>query len=171
MPSLRAPTQCLGLVGALCMLSAAAQDGDDGDDEAVLDRTPEDCVIASRIRSTKIVDDETILFYLGGNRVYQNVLADECPRLKANGRFAYEIHSSRLCFVDTITVLDRFGDSFSRGFTCRLGKFLPITELEADALLLSAEEKKKKKNDVGLDQFEVKPGEPPDDAAADDNTR
>lgn len=170
MPRLRAPIQCLGLFGALCMVSAAAQDGD-GDDEASLDRTPEDCIIASRIRSTKIVDDETILFYLGGSRVYQNVLPGECPRLKVNGRFAYEIHSSRLCFIDTITVLDRFGGSFSRGFTCRLGKFLPITDLEADALLLIADENKKK-NKVGLDQFEVKPAEPPpEDDDADDTTR
>jgi hypothetical protein len=170
MPRLRLSIPWLCVVGALCVGPAAAQDGDEAD-EAVLDRTPEDCVITTRIRKTKIVDDGTILFYLGGSKVYQNVLPDECPRLKSNGRFAYQVRSSRLCRVDTITVLDRFGGDLRPGFTCRLGRFLPITELEADALLLAADEKKTKNEDVGLDQFEVKPVEPPPEDDSADNTR
>lgn len=169
MSRLRVSIPWLGLVGTLSMVSAAAQDGGESDD-AVLDRTPEDCVITTRIRNTKIVNDETILFYLGGGKIYQNVLPEECPRLKANGRFAYQVRTTRLCRVDTITVLDRFGGAFRPGFTCRLGWFLPITELEADALLGAADDKKK---DVGLDQFEVKPVPPPEneDDGSGDNTR
>lgn len=118
----------VALVASAPSLPLAAQE-----DEA-LDRTPRDCVAVSRIRRTKIVDDKTILFYMRGGSVYQNILERDCPRLEREGRFMYEVRSYRLCDIDTITVLDRFGSGFGRGFTCRLGEFLPITMEEAETI-------------------------------------
>jgi hypothetical protein len=68
----------------------------------------------------------------------------------------------RLCDVDTITVLEQWGTSFREGFTCRLGKFHPITEIEAEAL--------KRGPEVVEDAPEVEVNEvelPPDEAASD----
>lgn len=162
MANLRIWTLGLGLTGTLGALSAMAQDGAADDGDVVLDRTPERCISTNRLEDTKIVDDETVLFYMRNNVIYQNVLPNECRTLKRSGQFMYELRSSQLCSTDMITVLDRFGPSLRRGMTCRLGEFLPISELEADALFMDIDERRGDE-DSGLDQFEVKPAELPDD--------
>ena len=172
MAKLRAPILALGLAGTLWALPGAAQDGDD-DGDIVLDRTPERCINTNGLRSTRIVDDKTVLFYMRGGAIYQNLLADECRNLKRSGQFAYELRSSRLCSSDLITVLERFGPSLRRGITCRIDEFIPISKLEADALLNGLDDRPGDE-DAGLDQFEVKPVELPDEDAGDEaeeNTR
>jgi len=118
------------VVGAF-LSSEAARAQDD------FDRTPADCVRASNIRSTLVLDDQTILFYMRGNRVFQNQLPEECPRLRKEGRFSYERRVGqrvgRLCSIDAITVLESFSVT-PFGATCRLGKFHPITPTEADVI-------------------------------------
>lgn len=120
----------ISIVAATVSFAAQAQEE--------LDRTPQDCVRASSIRSTQIVDDKTILFYMSGNRVYRNELPDGCPRLAAEGRFSYERRVGqrvgRLCSIDAITVLESFRE-VPFGATCRLGQFYPITEAELDDIL------------------------------------
>lgn len=117
-------------VGTL-LSSEAARAQDD------FDRTPADCVRASNIRSTLVVDDQTILFYMRGNRVFQNRLPEDCPRLGKERRFSYERRVGqrvgRLCSIDAITVLESFSVT-PFGATCRLGKFHPITVTEADVI-------------------------------------
>ena len=114
----------------LCLVAARAQDD--------FDRTPEDCVRATSIRSTQIIDDRNILFHMRGNRVYRNELPEACPRLASERRFSYERRVGqrvgRLCSVDTITVLESFTGSLF-GATCRLGKFYPITQTEVDDIV------------------------------------
>jgi hypothetical protein len=125
------PCLTASIVVATLLSLAAARAQDD------FDRTPEDCVRASSIRSTHIVDDQTILFHMRGNRVYRNQLPDDCPRLAAERRFTYERRVGqrvgRLCSVDSITVLESFRSIY--GATCRLGKFYPITQTEVDDIL------------------------------------
>ncbi|WP_428100973.1 hypothetical protein [Candidatus Rariloculus sp.] len=108
-------------------------------DDGVLDRTPQDCIAVNRISRTKVVDDKTILFYMRGRQIYQNILERDCPRLERENRFMYEVRSFRLCDIDTITVLDRFGAGFGRGFTCRLGQFHPVSAAEAEEIELISE--------------------------------
>jgi hypothetical protein len=127
--------------------------------EAVLDREPEDCLSLSRINRTVVADDETVLFYLRGGDVYQNILPRRCAGLKINDRFMYSPFSNRLCDTDTITVLEQFGGRFDRGMTCRLGEFHPITEIEADDLLLANDENVR----GGGPRVQVEPVELPDD--------
>lgn len=99
------------------------------------DSEPVRCLSMASIRSTKIVDDATVLFYHGRGRVYVNRLERQCPGLARESKFTYQVQTgarhSRLCATDTITVLERTG----RGFNCDLGMFEPISREQADILV------------------------------------
>lgn len=151
----------------LSLVAARAQDD--------FDRTPEDCVRASRIRSTQVIDDRSILFHMRGNQVYRNELPEDCPRLASEGRFLYERRVGqrigRLCSVDSITVIESFGaDPY--GATCRLGKFYPITQTEVEEIVgPSRSDERVEVDEVELpEESEREPGENGDAAAADDST-
>jgi len=119
-------------VAALVPLLAGATAA--GQDEAAFDRTPRDCVVTQTIDKTDAVDDQNILFYMRGNKVYRNHLPRKCPGLERENRISYETHSSRLCSIDTITVLEDFGVGMRPGFTCRLGEFVPLSPAEIEEL-------------------------------------
>jgi hypothetical protein len=119
-------------VAALVPLLAAATAG--GQEDAAFDRTPRDCVVTQSIDKTDAVDDQNILFYMRGNKVYRNHLPRKCPGLERENRIGYETHSSRLCAIDTITVLEDFGVGLRPGFTCRLGEFVPLSPAEIEEL-------------------------------------
>jgi hypothetical protein len=84
---------------------------------------PEDCVQLNRIHHTRVRDDQTIDFFMNGGKVMRNTLPYECPALAFEERFAYETSLSRLCSLDTITVLQ---SGAGRGASCGLGKFQPV---------------------------------------------
>jgi hypothetical protein len=87
----------------------------------------ERCIRLNLIRSTTVVDDRTILFYLRGGDVYVNYLPQKCPNLAREERFSYRVPTNQLCQVDTITVLQNFGFGLTPGATCKLGSFDAIT--------------------------------------------
>lgn len=119
----------------LAMTAAAQDDAADADAAATaddIDREGERCINVRAMKSTYVVDDRTVLFYMRGGDIYRNVLRYDCPRLKLENRFSYRVFANRLCNVDTITVLESFGGSLSRGVSCGLGKFYGISESEAD---------------------------------------
>jgi hypothetical protein len=128
--------------------------------EASFDRTPRDCVTVTDIRRTVAVDDHTILFYLrGGNRVYRNYLPRECPGLVRENRISYKTSTSRLCDVDLVTVLEQFGGGLRPGFTCPLGEFTPITQEEAEDLLVAKEDLGRKRRSIKSKPVELPPAE------------
>ena len=86
---------------------------------------PESCVNLQSIRETRVRDDRTIDFYMRGGKVYRNVLPGTCPQLGFEQRFAYSTSLSQLCSTDIITVLQTPG--ISRGASCGLGQFQPVT--------------------------------------------
>jgi hypothetical protein len=88
---------------------------------------PVSCIQTSRIRNTKVHNDETIDFEMLGGMVYRNTLPNRCPSLGFEERFAYRTSIGQLCSTDIITVLYSDG---TRGAGCGLGQFLPI-ELNA----------------------------------------
>lgn len=114
---------------ALLSSTGAVAQEDEGDDEK-----PLRCLSMSSIRSTKIVDDNTVLFYQG-RRIFVNRLDRECVGLTRNGTFTYQVQSGaryvRLCDSDSITVLEPGG----RGFNCGLGLFDPVSEEEAESFV------------------------------------
>ncbi|MFQ6004795.1 MAG: hypothetical protein ACE5OQ_04755 [Woeseia sp.] len=87
-----------------------------------------------KILRTDVVNEKNIVFYMRGGKIYQNALIRRCPRLARRGRFSYRTTHSRLCETDTIHVLETFAGRLTRGTSCRIGKFYPITEDEVRVL-------------------------------------
>jgi hypothetical protein len=115
----------VALFAAVSLTGAVAQENESGDDDE-----PLRCLSMASIRTTRVVDDQTVLFFHGRGRVYVNRLERACVGLARNGKFTYEVHTgarhARLCETDSITVLERTG----RGFNCGLGMFEPIESVE-----------------------------------------
>ena len=93
------------------------------------------CIRVRSLRSTKIVDDLNIIFYMVGSTTYHNILPRQCHGLARQDRFSYESRSGNLCDLDTIRILYQAGTSMQEGNACRLGKFHPISREDADALM------------------------------------
>lgn len=121
-------TALLGSMAALSLGMAAAQDGEDSDE-------PVRCVSMNSIRSTKVLDDQRVLFVQSKDKVFLNRLDRECLGLFRNGTFTYKVQSgarhARLCDTDSITVLETTG----RGLNCGLGLFEPLSQAEVDNLI------------------------------------
>ena len=62
-----------------------------------------------------------------------------CPGLDRDRPFSYRANNSRICSIDSITVLENSAFGLTRGFTCGLGVFEPSNE-EAIALLKGEQE-------------------------------
>lgn len=138
------------LLAVLPLLAAASAFGQDGDeDEGAFDRTPENCIIVSRIDETDAIDDQNIIFRMRGDRVYRNTLPRKCPGLARENRIAYSTAAARLCSIDTITVIEDFGVGLRPGFTCRLGEFVPLSETEVEDIDL------RKKGEAGQSAIET----------------
>lgn len=90
----------------------------------------ENCISLHGLKKTKILSNRVILFYTRGNKVFQNTLPKRCPGLRENSIISYKVRTRRLCYYDDITVLDDTGISLSAGFTCSLGKFQPVPNVE-----------------------------------------
>jgi hypothetical protein len=146
----------------------AAAENDDAVSDAAFDRTPIDCVSVSRIRRTEVIDDQTVLFEMNGDVYLSNILDNTCPGLGREKRFIHETYG-RLCDIDTITVLEQWGTSFRNGFTCRLGKFHPITEIEAEELIRGPDVAARQAPEVEVKEVELPPDEAPPDPAAETN--
>jgi hypothetical protein len=84
---------------------------------------PEDCISLSRIRTTHVRAGDVIDFEMSDGRIMRSRLPHACPGLAFEERFTYRTSLSRLCAVDTITVLDSSG---TRGASCGLGPFQPV---------------------------------------------
>ncbi len=80
------------------------------------------CVPLSRVSSTKVIDDNNILFKMKGRKAYLNKLPYRCSRLGFERAFSYVVHTNQLCSSDIITVFD--STSNIQGPSCGLGKFI-----------------------------------------------
>jgi len=81
------------------------------------------CVSLNRIDSTKVLDGKTIFFKMRGKSHYVNRMKRKCPSLEREQRFMYKVSFGKLCRIDTISVIDSFGRSWS---SCGLGEFEEI---------------------------------------------
>jgi hypothetical protein len=121
-------TALLGGAVALSFASASGQEDEAADE-------PLRCLSMNSIRSTRVVDDERVLFFQARNRIFLNRLDRECLGLARSGTFTYEVQSgarhARLCSTDRITVLEQTG----RGLNCGLGVFEPLSAEEVETLV------------------------------------
>lgn len=127
------------LLGFFLAFPAVAQDGETEEAETIgaiedFDREPVRCITPSRIDRTEVIDEQTVVFHMRGKDVYVNRLPNACRSLAREKRFSYDVRTNRLCSVDTITVLEWWGTGLSRGMSCGLGEFYPITQEEAELL-------------------------------------
>ena len=152
------------LAAAVAAVAAPSWLGAQDDEEGAFDRTPHDCVSLQLVESTDVVDDQNIIFTLRRDKVYRNHLPRKCPGLEREGRFAYESTNGRLCSIDTITVLEQFGVGFTRGFTCRLGEFVPLSPAEVEDLDPRHPENRPARRGIEARPVETEPAPP---AAAD----
>ena len=126
------------LSAGLTTATAASQEAEQ---EKTVDDFVDKCVNTRRVRSTVIVDDQNILFYMSGQKAYLNVLPRRCNGLARAGRFSYQISTNRLCDLDSIRVLSGGASGMEPGIACRLGVFHAISRDEADALRNPPEDK------------------------------
>ena len=116
---------CVAVTAFTVMLSMASLASDEDDDQ--LEDRGKRCISLARIDRTHVLDDYNILFYMRGKKVYINKLPHKCHGLRRADSFMYKTSLSQLCDLDIITALDNIGFGFSRGASCGLGTFYPIT--------------------------------------------
>jgi hypothetical protein len=135
---------CTRLPVLLLALSAGASlaqdDGNEVDAPDEPDLQTEHCVRINDIDAIDIVDADTLIFRMRGDKVYRNELPHRCPGLRPHDTLMYRSSVGRLCSVDVVTVLEDWGFGFAPGASCGLGMFEPITPQIADEMLRAAEE-------------------------------
>ena len=71
--------------------------------------------------------DQVIDFEMNGGKIYRNTLPDTpAPASASRSASRYKTSLNQLCSVDIITVLHS-EPAVSRGASCGLGKFQPVT--------------------------------------------
>ena len=120
----------IGAVLGLAMSATTAMAGGlpDGLDKFEATGETKSCVNIRNIQSTRVLDDQHILFRMHGSKYFLNKLDHRCSRLGFERSFSYKISGSRLCNVDLIRVLDRHG----LGVSCSLGSFEELEKKKAD---------------------------------------
>lgn len=83
------------------------------------------CLETVRIKETRILDDQTILFEMRGGGFYINRLPVPSPGLKIAGGFSYSTSIAKLCRQDSIKVISP--GSAPTG-TALLGEFVQFKE-------------------------------------------
>jgi hypothetical protein len=118
------------MLGAAAALAGCATDADRVPSSQRLwtaQGDPVSCITIRNIRSTNVVDDRTINFVVGSNRMFRNELPVACPGLGFSRAFKHNSRTSQLCSVDTITVIQ---PGRSAGAQCGLGRFQPMVPVD-----------------------------------------
>ena len=107
------------LIGATVSIGLLTGIGADADTAEAANKGT--CIFAHEIDHTRIVDKNTILFYMVGGKIWKNALTVPCLALTSQDGFAYEPKVDRLCSnLEHIHVL-------RSGSVCLLGEFTPYT--------------------------------------------
>jgi hypothetical protein len=130
-------TLAAALIGGATVALASTSEDRAATARATLDRAlagrvagrPVDCINLHEIQSSRIIDRTAILYQVGGI-TYVNR-----PRAGANALYSDPIlvtdtHSSQLCSIDTVNLVDRSGH-FWRGFVS-LGEFVPYRRAKTE---------------------------------------
>lgn len=87
---------------------------------------PVDCLPTFRSADMQVIDDNTLLFHDGGNRVFVQLPSGGCAPI-GSGHYTLVtniIGSSRLCRGDISRVVDLTGGGFTVG-SCAMNEFVP----------------------------------------------
>lgn len=119
------------LAFAICSLGVGVHAANDAKAESA-DVKGERCIDLARVDDTEIIDGKRILFKMVGKQMYLNELPRNCPGLRPNEPYLVRTSIDRLCDLDLITMLNRTGFGFTRGASCGLGTFEPVTQAQVD---------------------------------------
>jgi hypothetical protein len=77
------------------------------------------CIDITRMQSSKVVDNQTIILKMRGGPDYKMTLAHRCPGLKMQQTWRHDAKSlAKLCEVDTIEVpVNTAGNALDNNFT------------------------------------------------------
>jgi len=90
---------------------------------------PKNCITRSSIRSTDVIDDQTIDFKMNNGDIYRSILPHKCSGLGFEKAFSYKTSTNQLCSVDIIHVLDQTAGRIETRGSCGLGKFQKIEKI------------------------------------------
>lgn len=115
------------LIFSLALAEAFATDVTQTSSEPAMESTAtlasKDCLYVSRIKRTKVLNDEVIMFETRDRKVWRNTLDNRCPQLGFYEAFSYEVRGGQLCHQDWIYVLQTGAGNLERGHSCGLGSF------------------------------------------------
>jgi len=124
----------LPLIAASLLIGGAAQ-AKPADREAELARAlegrvagePVHCIDLRRVQSSQVITDTAILYRVGST-LYLNRPANGADSLNRNDTMVTRLNSTRLCNVDTVTMVDPVSGTFT-GIVF-LGDFVPYRRVE-----------------------------------------
>ncbi|TDI58973.1 MAG: hypothetical protein E2O92_08670 [Alphaproteobacteria bacterium] len=129
----------LGLIASGMLMTApmaAYADHHEADEAPAADAAEEvsvNCIDTRRIKSTRAIDNQTIIFDMRGGTDYKMTTVNRCSGLKMQGTIIYSpTPSSRLCAIDTIKVpITTSGGLFNTSFThCPIDKIVEYQKPE-----------------------------------------
>lgn len=88
------------------------------------------CINARSIRRTEVINDDYVLFWVQGRRMFLNALPASCKGLSKDRRFSFETTTRSLCERDKIRILRESALGVYEGRSCSLGPFRPVTDEE-----------------------------------------
>ncbi len=91
---------------------------------------PKSCITRSNIRSTDVIDNQTIDFIMKNGDIYRNNLPNKCHGLTFEEAFSYRTSVNQLCHVDIIRPLDNTAGRIETRGACGLGKFQKIEKIK-----------------------------------------
>ncbi len=96
-------------------------------EEKVATAKNQQCIKLQNIRSTPVIDNETILVILRGKKYKRINLLNPCFGLKIEGGFIHSTSINKLCIQDSLKVINSGG-------ICMIDKIVNITAEEAKDL-------------------------------------
>jgi hypothetical protein len=123
------------LAGGFLMVPTLASYADqhDADEVPGAAEVEVNCIDTFRIKTTRVIDNQTVIFEMRGGPDYMMTTINRCPGLKMHRTIMYEPLPSRsLCSVDTIRVpITTVGGLSSSNFVhCPIDKFVEYQEPE-----------------------------------------
>jgi hypothetical protein len=93
------------------------------------------CLPTHSYRSAQVLDEEHVLFVGSGGRAWLNRLRHRCVGLRPKSTLRFNMRENRACELDTFEAIDNFFGRWDRtSGTCSLGKFMPVTPEQIEAI-------------------------------------
>jgi hypothetical protein len=94
----------------------------------------ERCLSTFDYDSVEVAGEEYLLFYGRGDDVWVNELSSRCPGIEIYDALAFELHTDRICALDSVSGINRGFLSWDKGPTCALGEFSQVSPAQAAQL-------------------------------------